>query len=98
VIEIEWNQKALDDLQTLSAEAQQAIYEKIDTLQHEGIADNPDVKLISDAELGKIWSLRIKPGTRKAAGEGIDHRALFDIDNSTIHILRILHRDTVYDR
>lgn len=89
-MEISFHPGAEADLNELSAEVENEIRDKILELQQE-LTSHPDVKLI---RIDGRSLFRLKIGERS---NKLDHRVIFDISDSTVDVLAVIHRDEGYE-
>lgn len=90
VMKVKYTSRAQKDLENLDECIEEEIREKIRELE-DNPASHQDVKMFP-LDGREIFRLRI--GSR---GKDIDHRAVYDIKNSKIIILTVIHRDEGYN-
>lgn len=84
--ELEFYPEAREDLKGLDEAVQQAIFERLDRLEREGLSI-PEVDYWEDNRGRGIFRLKVKQDT----GEEVDHRVFLDIEEGKAVIYGIFH-------
>lgn len=79
---IEWDERALLDLESFESIISKRIVKKIDEIK-----ENPFAKNVKRLKKTNFFRLRIG-----------DYRVIFEVDNNTIIILMVGHRKNIYKR
>lgn len=81
MFQIEWKEKAIENLEKLESAISQRIFKKVEEL-----ADNPFSKDIKRLKGSDYFRLRVG-----------DYRAIFSIEGDLITILKVGHRKNIYE-
>lgn len=88
-MDISIDKKAFEDLEGLTEEISEEVFEKLGKLEDKGISIS-EVSPWEDNRGELLFRLKIKE-------EKADHRAFFDIEKNEIIIYGIFHRDEAYE-
>ncbi|QGA80036.1 type II toxin-antitoxin system RelE family toxin [Candidatus Nanohalobium constans] len=89
-MELDYHKGAEKDLDELNDEVESEVRDKVSELR-EKLTSHSDVKLIN-IEGRPVFRLKVGERNQK-----LDHRVIFDIKNSDILVLAVIHRDEGYN-
>lgn len=85
-MKIEWHPEARNDLERFPPDIQREILNRVGTLRDSPLGEN--TSLVSKQGLD-IFRLKLK-------NDELDHRVYYDLEDGTIIVLGVEHRDTAY--
>ena len=85
-MEVKWHSGARQDLHQFESETQKELLENVEELEKSPLGE--DTSIVSKQGL-EIYRLKLKEGE-------LDHRVFFELDENTVVILGIQHRDDAY--